>query len=264
VLVLGGTGEARTLAARLNADGITVVSSLAGRVSNPALPVGEVRIGGFGGVAGLARYLSEAGTTAVIDATHPFAATITGNAVRACAEAGRPLLVLRRPGWRAGPQDQWTRVPDIGAAARTVATGAPGAVFLTTGKRDLNAFAADAGHHYLVRAVDPPSGPMPPQMTLLLDRGPYDVARERALMIEHSITVLVTKDSGGDMTSAKLVAARELGLPVVVVDRPPVPSGVTVVDSVDAAMAWALALGVVAGREHSPADNARLGRADDQ
>jgi precorrin-6A/cobalt-precorrin-6A reductase len=266
VLVLGGTGEARALAARLSGDAIPVVSSLAGRVSNPALPVGDVRIGGFGGAAGLARYLDEAAITAVIDATHPFAATITNNAVIACAEVGRPLVVLRRPGWHPVAGDQWLRVPDIGAAARLVAARPPGTVFLTTGKRDLNAFSADSAHPYLVRAVDPPSGPGPARMTLLLDRGPYVVERERQLMAEHGVTVLVTKDSGGEMTSAKLTAARELSLPVVMVDRPAVPIGAAVIDSVDAAVAWvdSLARGVVARREHPAADDPGLRRSDDQ
>jgi precorrin-6A/cobalt-precorrin-6A reductase len=133
-------------------------------------------------------------------------------------------------------------------------------VFLTTGKRDLNAFAADSGHPYLVRAVDPPSGPGPARMTLLLDRGPYVVERERQLMAEHGVTVLVTKDSGGDLTSAKLTAARELGLPVIMVDRPSLPVGIDVIASVDAAVKWvdSLARGVVARREDPAADHPGL------
>jgi precorrin-6A/cobalt-precorrin-6A reductase len=238
VLVLGGTGEARALAAALHAQGIDVVSSLAGRVSNPALPVGAVRIGGFGGIEGMAAFLREHDIAAVIDATHPFAATITANAVAATTRTGVALLVLRRPGWSATPEDDWQRVDDIGTAAALVAAGPPGTVFLTTGKRDLAVFAADAAHDYLVRAVDPPTAPGPPRMTLLLDRGPYLIERERALLVEHAVTVLVTKDSGGDMTMAKLVAARELDVAVVMVNRPLLPAGVTVVDSVAAAAAW--------------------------
>jgi precorrin-6A/cobalt-precorrin-6A reductase len=238
VLLLGGTGEARALASALSGAGVEVISSLAGRVSNPALPVGPVRIGGFGGASGLAQYLRDEQIAAVVDATHPFAATITANAVVAAAEVGCPLLVLRRPGWTAGADDDWQRVADISAAAAQVANGPAGTVFLTTGKRDLAVFAGDAGHDYLVRAVDPPTGAGPLRMTLLLDRGPYRLDRERALMLEHGVNVLVTKDSGGSMTSAKLAAARELGISVVMVDRPALPADVAVVDTVTAAAAW--------------------------
>jgi precorrin-6A/cobalt-precorrin-6A reductase len=238
VLILGGTGEARALAAELaGRPGVAVMSSLAGRVSDPALPVGAVRIGGFGGVAGLVEYL--AGVDVLVDATHPFAATISAHAAQASAETGRPLLALRRPGWAPQPGDRWRRVPDIGAAAAAVAAAVPaGCVFVTTGRRDLAAFAGDSGHDYLVRTVDPPSGPTPPRMTLLLDRGPYTVEGEAALMREHAVTVLVTKDSGGEMTRAKLVAARERGIPVVMVDRPPLEVGVPAVATVAEAMQW--------------------------
>jgi precorrin-6A/cobalt-precorrin-6A reductase len=238
VLILGGTGEARALAAELaGRPGVAVMSSLAGRVSDPALPVGAVRIGGFGGVAGLVEYL--AGVDVLVDATHPFAATISAHAAQASAETGRPLLALRRPGWAPQPGDRWRRVPDIGAAAAAVAAAVPaGCVFVTTGRRDLAAFAGDSGHDYLVRTVDPPSGPTPPRMTLLLDRGPYTVEGEAALMREHAVTVLVTKDSGGEMTRAKLVAARERGIPVVMVDRPPLQVGVPAVATVAEAMQW--------------------------
>jgi precorrin-6A/cobalt-precorrin-6A reductase len=242
VLILGGTGEARALAGVLVPAGVSVVSSLAGRVSRPALPVGEVCIGGFGGVDGLAGYLRGSGVDAVVDATHPFAATITRHAVAAAGEVGRPLVVLRRPAWT--PEPGWVPVPDIEAAAAEVAAGPPGCVFLTTGRRDLAAFAADHGHHYLVRAVEPPEGRLPPRVTVLLDRGPYRVEEEAALMRTHAVTVLVTKNSGGSMTVAKLAAARGRGVPIVVVDRPPTPSGVPVVDTVEAAISW---LGTVAG-----------------
>lgn len=239
ILVLGGTGEARALAARLVAAGIEVTSSLAGRVSNPALPVGDVRIGGFGGAGGLGAFLREHRPAAVVDATHPFAATITTNAATACAETGTPLLVLRRPGWTGRAGDRWTRLPTIEAAAEACRTSPAGTIFLTTGRRDLGAFAGDGGHDYVVRTVDPPDVAMPPRTTLLLARGPYDVAGERALMTGHGVGLLVTKDSGGALTEAKLDAARELGIPVLVVDRPPLPNGVRVVDSVGAAVSWA-------------------------
>ena len=234
VLVLGGTGEARELARRLVERGDDVTSSLAGRVTRPALPVGGVRIGGFGGVDGLAAHLRDTRPDIVVDATHPFAATITAHAAQATAATSTPLLVLRRPGWTAGPDDRWTRVPTIGAAAEHVRMSPLGTVFLTTGRRDLAAFAADDAHAFLVRTVDPPDGPTPPSMTLLLDRGPYLLERELELMRTHDVQLLVTKDSGGALTVAKLAAARELGLPVLVVDRPALPAGVTALDTVDA------------------------------
>jgi len=235
VLLLGGTGEARALAGVLHSAGIDVVSSLAGRVSNPALPVGEVRIGGFGGIDGLVSYLRESSIDAVVDATHPFAATITAHAAAACAVAGVPLLVLQRPAWPGDPG--WTRVADIRAAASAVRSAAPGTVFLTTGKRDLSVFSDDADHHFLIRAVDPPDGALPPSHTVMLDRGPYTLDGEVALMREHDVTLLVTKDSGGSMTVAKLDAARVLGIRVLVVDRPPLPAGVVVVETVPDAAA---------------------------
>jgi precorrin-6A/cobalt-precorrin-6A reductase len=238
LLLLGGTAEARALAAVLHADGAEVISSLAGRVSRPALPVGEVRIGGFGGADGLAAYLRSDPVTAVIDATHPFAATISAHAAAAAAQTATPLLALRRPGWTACAGDRWTRVPDIGAAARVVAASPSGAVFLTTGRRDLAAFAADDRHDYLVRTVDPPVGATPPRMTLLLARGPYEVPAETALMREHAVRMLVTKDSGGELTVAKLDAARALDVPVLVVDRPLLPAGVDSVPDVAGALDW--------------------------
>ncbi len=236
ILILGGTGEARELAAALVAAGTDVVSSLAGRVRQPRLPDGPVRVGGFGGVDGLAAFLRAEGITRVIDATHPFAGTITANAALAAAEAGVPLLVLRRPGWEADPD--WESVADIRAAAETVRAWPGEGVFLTTGRRDLATFAADDRHEFLVRAVDPPEGPVPPRMTLILDRGPYTVGRESALMREHGIGLLVTKNSGGPMTAAKLTAARDLGVQVVMVTRPPLPPGSTVAATVPEALRW--------------------------
>jgi len=223
ILILGGTGEARELAAALTAAGVDVLSSLAGRVSQPRLPAGPVRIGGFGGPAGLAAFLRDEAITGVIDATHPFAAAITASAAEAAAATGIPLLVLRRPPWPADPS--WVSVPDIDAAAGAVRDWPGEGVFLTTGRRDLSAFAADDRHRFLVRAVDPPDPgtPTPKQMTLILDRGPYTVDGETALMREHGVGLLVTKNSGGPMTAAKLDAARALAVTVVMVERPPLP-----------------------------------------
>ena len=210
ILILGGTGEARELAAALVTAGADVVSSLAGRVSRPRLPDGPVRVGGFGGAAGLAAFLRDDGITHVVDATHPFAGTISANAAQAAAEAGLPRLVLCRPAWEAEPS--WEVVAGIDEAAEAVARWPGECVFLTTGRRDLDAFAADDRHQFLVRTVDPPDGPVPQRMKLILDRGPYKVQSESALMREHGIGLLVTKNSGGPMTAAKLTAARELGV----------------------------------------------------
>lgn len=233
ILVLGGTAEARALAAALVDDGVPVVSSLAGRVRDPALPAGEVRIGGFGGVDGLAAFVAGRGVTAVVDATHPFASTMTAHAVAACAATGVPLVVLRRPGW--APQPGWVWADSLAdAAARLPALGER--VFLTTGRTSLATFAG-LDREFLVRCVDPPSGPLPRRSTVLLSRGPFTVDGERALLREHRIDVLVTKDSGGPLTSAKLAAARTEGVRVLVVRRPPLPDGVTAVAAVDAVLA---------------------------
>ncbi|WP_067483567.1 cobalt-precorrin-6A reductase [Actinomadura hibisca] len=236
VLLLGGTGEARELAGRLSDDPrYEIVSSLAGRVADPVLPEGRTRIGGFGGVDGLTAWLREEKINAVIDATHPFAAVMTDSAVQAAERAGLPLLILRRPGWTERPGDDWRRVPTLEAAAANL----PGVrVFLTTGRKNLDAFAHDAGRWFLVRSVDPPEPPVPPRMTAVLARGPFTVNEELALMREHRVDCLVTKDSGSPMTAAKLTAARTLDLPVVLVDRPPLPPDARVAGTVDEAAAW--------------------------
>jgi precorrin-6A/cobalt-precorrin-6A reductase len=235
VLVLGGTGEARRLATALVAEGVEVVSSLAGRVTAPVLPPGEVRVGGFGGEAGLTAWLRATPVSAIVDATHPFAATMTASAVTAARLTGTPLLRLQRPGWTAGRGDDWRWVDSMAGAADAV-WGFP-AVFLTTGRTGLAAFAGLPGR-CLVRSVDPPDPPLPAHTTVVLARGPFTVEEELALMRSHGVDVVVTKDSGGAMTSAKLAAARALGLPVVLIRRPPVPSGVPVVATVDEALAW--------------------------
>jgi len=235
VLILGGTGEARALASAVAPTGVQVVSSLAGRVQEPRRPDGRVRIGGFGGIDGLVGWLVAERVDAVVDATHPFAAGMTAHAVAACSRAGVPLLVLCRPGWAAGPDDHWLRVSSLPDVMSKVSGFR---VFLTIGRQGLSVFAGEDGHWFLVRAVDPPSPPLPPHMALVLDRGPFTLDGELELMRRHRIDVLVTKDSGGPMTAAKLVAARQLGLPVVMVDRPPLPAGVEVVSDVPAAVAW--------------------------
>jgi precorrin-6A/cobalt-precorrin-6A reductase len=232
VLILGGTAEGRALAGA--AHGLTVISSLAGRTGRPLLPPGEVRIGGFGGVDGLIHFLRERRIDVLVDATHPFAATMTAHAIDAAATTGVPLLVLRRPGWIAGPGDVWHRVPELAQAAALL-PHLGRRIFLSTGRQTVGAFAGLDDLWFLARSVEPPAPPAPKCLEVLLDRGPFTLDGERRLLREHRIDVLVTKDSGGP--AAKLTAARELGLPVVVVDRPPVPE-TSVVATVDEAVAW--------------------------
>jgi precorrin-6A/cobalt-precorrin-6A reductase len=241
VLVLGGTSEARELAAALAGQpGLRVISSLAGRVSNPALPAGEVRMGGFGGAAGLAGYLGSAGVGAVVDATHPFAETISAHAVEACTLAGVPLLRLARPGWAPEDSDDWHPAGSLDEAAGLLpALGSR--VFLTTGRQGLAAFAR-LDLWFLIRCVDPPSGTLPARHEVLLARGPYQREAERALMQRHRIDVLVTKNSGGSLTAGKLGAARDLGIPVVVVSRP-AAAAAAAVTAIGEAVRWVFAVG---------------------
>ncbi|WP_435198028.1 cobalt-precorrin-6A reductase [Janibacter sp. GS2] len=243
VLVLGGTAEARDLAARLEAKGVPLTSSLAGRVSRPRLPVGPVRTGGFGGPDGLREWLDEHEVTAVVDATHPFAGTMGRHAAQASSRSGVPLLRLARPGWSGHPDaGSWTWVDDHDAA-REAADEVGGTPFVTTGRQTL--------HHHLeaweerpvvVRLVEPPEEPLPPAWTVLRSRGPFLVADEEALMREHGVGVVLTKDSGGTYTEAKLDAAGRLGLPVVVVARPPRPADVPEASDPGSAAAWVLSV----------------------
>jgi precorrin-6A/cobalt-precorrin-6A reductase len=234
VLILGGTAQARALAAELHGrDGCRVVSSLAGRTSRPTLPEGEVRIGGFGGAEGLADYLRAEAIDVLVDGTHPFAQDISAHAVWAAEVSGARLIALRRACWSQEPGDRWVHVPDVeGAAREAAAMPDGGCVFVTTGAGGLAAYAADARHPYLVRTVDRPTEAMPPRCTLVLDRGPYTVEGEGALMDEHGVCVLVTKNSGGESTRAKLTAARQRGMPVVMVDPPAPAAGVVAVETV--------------------------------
>jgi precorrin-6A/cobalt-precorrin-6A reductase len=238
ILVLGGTAEARELADALHAAGVAVTSSLAGRVSRPRLPAGETRIGGFGGPDALARWLADHGVRAVVDATHPFARRISASAALACPHAGVALLRLERPGWSERPGDRWRWVDDLDAAAVQIRSLRGRRVLLTTGRQGLAAFAEVDATWFLIRCVDPPSAVLPRHHELLLDRGPYVLDGELALIDEHRIDLVVTKDSGGSLTAAKLAAARARGLPVIVVRRPP-RLDVPTVATVAAALAWA-------------------------
>ncbi|MDO8189340.1 cobalt-precorrin-6A reductase [Conexibacter sp. JD483] len=237
VLILGGTGEARDLAAALHAQNVAVISSLAGRVARPRLPVGEVRIGGFGGPDKLAEWLRANEIAAVVDATHPFAERISASAAQAASAAHKPLLRLERPGWSERDGDRWTWADDLDHAARLIPQCAR--VLLTTGRQGLPAFARSEAF-FLIRCVDPPDPPLPPHHELLLDRGPYTVAGEGSLIDAHRLDLVVTKDSGGALTHAKLDAARARGLPVIVVRRPPRPQ-TPAVATVAEAVAWARA-----------------------
>ncbi len=240
ILVLGGTAEARELATLLDAAGTRFMSSLAGRVARPRLPVGAVHMGGFGGVPGLRSFLLENRVTAVIDATHPFAQCMTANAVAACSADGVPLLRLERPGWSDAPgADTWEWVDDHDAAAAAAASLGRHP-FLTVGRQSLDHFVEQlAEHRTLVRAVDEPTIELPESWTLVLSRGPYLLDDERALFDEHDIDVVVTKDSGGTYTWSKLQVAAERGAAVVIVRRGPGPDGIEVVSDPQAAAEWA-------------------------
>jgi precorrin-6A/cobalt-precorrin-6A reductase len=234
ILLLGGTSEARALAARLHPE-VEVISSLAGRVPDPALPVGRVRIGGFGGADGLRDWLRTADVDAVVDATHPFAATITANAAAVCRGLGIPHLLLARPAW---PPGDAIVVSSDRHAAETVARKGFSRVFLTTGRTGTAVFK-DAAAWFLIRAVTAPDPlELPAHHHVLLSRGPYRYEDELALLREHRIDALVTKNSGGPMTRPKLEAASALSIPVVMVDRPPLPPGVSTVATIDDAVAW--------------------------
>jgi len=238
VLILGGTAEARALAQQLHDVGVPVISSLAGRVARPRLPVGNVRVGGFGGPEALARWLGELAITAVVDATHPFAERISASAARAAAVAGVPLLRLERPGWEAVDGDRWRWVDDLPRAAAAIRALGAARVLLTSGRQGLAAFAHDNTSWFLIRCVDPPDVALPARHEVLLDRGPYTLEGELALIDRHDIDAVVTKDSGGPLTEAKLEAARIRGVPVIVVRRPPGPEVATVRTAAEAA-AWA-------------------------
>lgn len=238
VLLLGGTGEARALAKALHPH-VDVISSLAGRVPDPALPVGPVRIGGFGGVDGLRRWLRDENVDAVVDATHPFAATMTAHAAAACGALRVPHLILARPAWDPG---EALVVASDTHAAQTVARQGYSRIFLTTGRSGVHAFAGSDAW-FLIRAVtEPDSTSLPRHHRLVLSRGPYRYDDEVALLREHRINALVTKNSGGQMTRAKLDAAAALDVPVVMVARPPLPEGVSAVGTVAEAAEWVGAL----------------------
>jgi precorrin-6A/cobalt-precorrin-6A reductase len=223
LLILAGTTEATALARAVADLSLQGTVSFAGRVARPMRQPLPQRIGGFGGVAGLRAYLHEARITHVIDATHPFAARMSRNAVAACTKAGVPLVALTRPPWTARPGDDWIRVSDIAGAV--AALDRPRMrVLLAVGRMHLADFAPNAQHAYLLRLVDPPDGPLPlPDVEVVVDRGPFDAAADQALLTRHETGIVVSKNSGGTGAYAKIAAARALGLPVVMIDRPAAP-----------------------------------------
>lgn len=238
VLILGGTTQANQLAQCLaERKDFEPVFSLAGVTKNPILPGIPVRIGGFGGIPGLETFLATENIDAVVDATHPFAAQMSRHAVTACVRMGRPLLRIDRPSWKAQLDDQWTFVPSIDAAVEALGAAAR-TVFLTTGRKDLLPFQKAPHHHYILRSIDQPDPlSLPPNITLLLARPPFTVDSEIALMRDHSVQVLVTKNAGADATAAKLIAARALKLPVIMIDRPTLPPAESVT-TVEEALSW--------------------------
>ena len=240
LLILGGTGEALRLARAVEAglgDRLRIVSSLAGSTRNPAKIGGEVRVGGFGGVDGLAGYIRDKDVAFLIDATHPFSAQISEHACLAAAATGTPRLVLARPPWQAEDGDRWHEAADMAAAVALV-PGLGARAFLSVGGRSLDFFSGLRESWFLVRLIDAPDDPLPlAGAKLITGRGPFDAASERRLFEQHGIDLVVTRASGGDATKGKIDAARELGLPVVMVRRPAPPPGESV-ENVEAALDW--------------------------
>lgn len=234
ILLLGGTTEA-SLAARALA-GQDAVFSYAGRTDAPSPQPLPTRVGGFGGVAGLVAYCRAEKISHVIDATHPFAAQMSRNAHEACHALGLPLLALERAPWVAGVGDDWREVGDIAGAVAAL-PDAPARVFLAIGKQNLDAFATLPHHHFLLRLVDAPAAPPLPNSTVIIAKGPFDVAGDTALMMHHQITHVIAKNAGGQGAAAKLAAARALRLPVIMIARPDVPLRDTV-GSIPAMMEW--------------------------
>lgn len=239
LLLLGGTGEARALAARLAEVGVPVLVSLAGAVRDLPDYAVPTRVGGFGGAEGFLQCLQDAGITAVLDATHPFAARITERTAQLCRQKGIPYARLSRPAWTPGPGDRWREVADVDAAVARIRDGAR--VFLATGAQDVARFARLAGRaQVLCRRAEDPGKPFPfAGGSWIVGRGPFAVAEEVALLRKLGITQIVTKNAGGQGARAKLDAARELGIPVILIARPPDPAGVPVLHTLADAMAWA-------------------------
>lgn len=225
ILILGGTQQAAELAARLVAQGeCDVVTSLAGRTSDPAPLAGGLRIGGFGGIDGLARYLMDNRIAKVIDATHPFATRISANAIAACALAGVALEILSRPEWSRQENDDWRDFASLEDAAAALPAGAR--AFLALGRQHLKAFEYRQDCHFVIRMIDPPAGPLPfADFELICGAPAADPRAEAALFKAHAVTHLVCRNSGGAAGYGKIVAARQLRLPVLLIARPQAAAG---------------------------------------
>jgi precorrin-6A/cobalt-precorrin-6A reductase len=239
VLILGGTTEARLLGERLAArgGGLDVTLSLAGRTAQPVPHAVPVRAGGFGGAGGLADYLIAHKIEALIDATHPYARAISANAAEAARKTGVAFIVLRRKPWIKGTGDRWTEVNDTAAAVRAIGAQSR-RIFVALGRNDLAAFAAAPQHVYLFRSVDPIDPPLPlPQASYITARGPFSQADDRSLMQAHAIEAVIAKNSGGNAAYGKIAAARDLGIEVILVRRPPT-SATRAVQTIDAAVQW--------------------------
>jgi precorrin-6A/cobalt-precorrin-6A reductase len=238
LLILGGTSEASALAARLcEREDIAATVSLAGRTRNPDLPRLATRVGGFGGVDGLLAYLRDNGIEAVVDATHPFAAQMSRHAADACSAEGVPLLSFTRPAWERAAGDTWIEVTTIEAAVAALGD-TPKRVLLTQGRLQIATFARAPQHHYIARAIEPPESlDAFPHGRLILARGPFDLAQEEELMRDEKIEMVVSKNSGGAATYAKIAAARNLRIPVVMLARPALPD-VARTHDLDRALAW--------------------------
>jgi precorrin-6A/cobalt-precorrin-6A reductase len=229
VLILGGTADANRLARAVADDPrIDAILSYAGRTENPTPPPISWRLGGFGGIDGLVNYLRDENIARVVDATHPFASQMSAHAVAACAAASVPLLALERPPWQRAPGDRWIEVDDLAAAAEALGAS-PRRVFLGIGRLQLETFAAHPQHCYLLRLVDPPRAPLPlPDAEVIVARGPFKRADDSAMLANFRAEFVVAKNAGGNSASAKIEAARDLALPVVMVRRPFIPARETV------------------------------------
>ncbi|MDP2015701.1 cobalt-precorrin-6A reductase [Hydrogenophaga sp.] len=236
VLLLGGTTEASDMAQALARAGVPAVFSYAGRTEAPLEQPLPTRVGGFGGVPGLCSYLVAERITHVIDATHPFAAQMSQHALQACGELGLPLLALERPPWQAQSGDRWQHVPDL-AAALAALPSHPARVFLAIGRQHVQAFLDADLHWYLLRLVDPGFDVPTTRGAVVIDRGPFTLENDLALLRQHRISHVVAKNAGGVGAAAKLAAARELGYPVILVNRPALPHRHTV-GTVQQAMQW--------------------------
>ena len=237
LLILGGTGDAQQLAAAIQQlAGLTVISSLAGRTQQPVLPDGQVHTGGFGGKPGLIDYLRDQQIDLVIDATHPFARNISDNAAAAVADLNLPFLIFERSAWSSTPTDRWLEVPDHITAAELLPDLAQ-RIFLTIGRQEVGCYAHLTNLWFLMRSIDPPDLPAIPPGEILLAKGPFDLNAERELLLKYQIQAIVSKNSGGEATYAKILAARALGLPVVMIQRPPAPPGERVTN-LAAAIEW--------------------------